>query len=109
MWFRLLFNVNAWDAEAAAGARAGQAVSYYASSSRQVLKDAAVTAGSDWWQSTGAAPTKDSIGDGVCSALATPTRRGDAHHDDDRQAGQDAEQHSWKLKRDVWQARPPRT
>ena len=34
-------------------------------------------------------------------------RQGNTHHDDDRQAGQDAEQHSWKLKRDVWQARAP--
>ena len=33
--------------------------------------------------------------------------RGNTHRDDDRQADQDAEQHSWKLKRDVWQARAP--
>ncbi|CAE7591686.1 unnamed protein product, partial [Symbiodinium sp. KB8] len=34
-------------------------------------------------------------------------RRGNTHHDDDRHADQEAEQHSWKLKRDVWQARAP--
>ncbi|CAE7223218.1 unnamed protein product, partial [Symbiodinium sp. CCMP2456] len=34
-------------------------------------------------------------------------RRGNTHQDDDRRGDQDTALHSWKLKRDVWQARAP--